>query len=112
MTLRDHLRDIANTPGYGTGKRYLDRLAAEAECAALLPDPLAISPVMASTDPANNFPIACFGNSDQDWFLVSEDAPDGFMQHACLPSDAESDARTIAAIVNAYRLGVLVRRDV
>lgn len=108
MTPED-LRRIADTPGYGTGEATRDRLAALAECRALLPDPRRL-PVFIATgsDPFSHpVPMAHFGNSSEDgkdWSICH----DGTTEADAIGQDARDDAQIVAAILNAYRLGLLV----
>ena len=102
-----NLTEIANTPGFGTGKAARDRLAAESECRAMLPEPRNVPPVIAATD--SHWVLMChFGNSnedDQDW-AVYHDGRESDVR--ALGDDAKSDAQCVAAIINAYRMGILV----
>lgn len=108
----DDLKRIANEPGFGSGARARDRLAAEAECKALLPDPHWMQAVEARGDGGNHMlPVCHFGNSNEDgkdWSLF-QDGSD--FCEAVFGQDARDDAQIIAAIVNAYRMGILVRAN-
>lgn len=103
------LNEVANARGYGTGRAVRDRLAAEAECRALLPDPHYMPSVEARGDDGGHLiPMAHFGNSSddgKDWALFQEYTECELSE---LGQDARDDARIVAAIINAYRLGVLV----
>ena len=112
LTRRDDLQAIMDTPGFGTGRAFRDRKAQEAEALALLPDPAWMAPVMASTDPVSNWMICSFGNSSEDgadWFLVTDHVRASQTVDLEFPDDAKMDALRVAAIVNAYRMGLLVR---
>jgi hypothetical protein len=105
------LHAIAKTPGFGSGKRARDRLAAEADLRAQLPPPERMLPVMASTDAAENWLICSFGHDEQsgaDWHLTTDRVRGLDTCGMALAQDARADAETVAAILNAYRLGVLV----
>ena len=103
------LHQIANTPGFGTGKRMRDKLAEDAACRANLPEPSKIAQVMARPNDAGHLLlIASFGNSSedgQDWSLYHEGSDD---LSGVFGWDAKHDAQSVANIVNAYRLGILV----
>jgi len=108
------LHRIANQPGFGTGKAARDRMAEEAEALALLPEPGSILPVHASTDLYAGLMICGFGRSGEDgadWYLMTDRVTDMERDFTDFPSDARDDARIVAAILNAYRMGLLVRRD-
>jgi hypothetical protein len=124
MSDPDKLRAVINATGFGTGQAYRDQLAAEAECLSALPDPIWMMPVRATKEAPrgdNTYlrrrfgtEVCCFGNSSEDgedWYLVacSNGGPQG--DDAIFPEDAKSDAIAVAAIVNAYRMGLLVRTD-
>lgn len=112
MADRATLQAIMDAPGFGTGRAYRDQKAQEAEALALLPDPGLVAPVMASTDPVSNWMICSFGNSGEDgcdWFLVTDNVRASSTLGLDFPDDAKMDALTVAAIVNAYRMGLLVR---
>lgn len=109
MTPAD-LQRIANAGGYGTGQAARDRMAAEAEIRHRLPDPRTVPPVMASTNCASNWLIASFGyddESDNDWHLVTCDVRASETRGAALVQGAKDDAETVAAIINAYRIGII-----
>lgn len=99
----DELRQIANTPGYGTGKVARDRMAAERDIRALLPDPDALPHVIASRRPTDTHKspmchMAGYSDDDgNDWSLYQER----------LIGDAATDAQIVAAILNAYRMGII-----
>lgn len=110
----EELKRVANEPGFGTGKAVRDMAAAESEVLDLLPDPKTVPPVMASTDCASNWLIASFGNdgvTGGDWHLVTKNVRASETVDAALMQSALDDAQTIAAIINAYRLGVIRRAD-
>ena len=112
LTRRDDLQAIMDTPGFGTGRAFRDRKAQENEALALLPDPAWMAPVMASTDPERNWMICAFGNSSEDgadWFLVTDHVRASQIVDLEFPDDAKLNALTVAAILNAYRMGLLVR---
>lgn len=103
------LKRIADAPGYGTGKVVRDQLAAEADCRAALPHPDKIAAIQArSNDGGHLVPMAHFGYSvegDLDWGLYHDGTDD---LSAAFGHDAKQDALTVAAIINAYRTGILV----
>lgn len=114
MTVRDDLQAIMDKPGFGTGRAFRDRKAQENEALALLPDPEWMAPVMASTDCASNWMICSFGNSGEDnsdWFLVADTVRASHLADLEFPEDAKMDALRVAAILNAYRMGLLARKD-
>lgn len=115
MTDRTELQRIMDTPGFGSGRAFLERKTQEREILALLPDPVWMTPVMAvSESPMDNWVIASFGNSNEDgkdWHLVTDCVRASILAHAEFPEDAKLDALRVAAILNAYRLGLLVRAD-
>jgi hypothetical protein len=105
MTTAEDLKRIANTPGFGTGRAMRDRLAAEAESLALLPAPKDVMPVRAATDIGAGWLVCSFGNSSddgQDWHLITDEVRGSIVaEFSELPKDAKSDARIVAAILNA-----------
>ncbi len=108
------LQAVMDTPGFGTGRAFRDRKEQENEALALLPDPEWMAPVMASTDPASNWMISSFGNSGEDgadWYLVMDNVRASMTVDLEFPEDAKMDALRVAAILNAYRMGLLVRKD-
>ena len=114
MTKREELQAIMDRPGFGTGRAFRDRLAQENEALALLPDPAWMAPVMASTDCMSNWMICSFGNYGEDnsaWFLVTDTVRASHLADLEFPEDAKLDALRVAAVLNAYRMGLLVRRD-
>ena len=114
MTTREELQAIMDRPGFGTGRAFRDRKAQENEALALLPDPAWMAPVMASTDCASNWMICSFGNSGEDhsdWYLVTDTVRASMMVDLEFPEDAKLDALRVAAVLNAYRMGLLVRKD-
>lgn len=114
MTSRDELQAIMDRPGFGTGRAFRDRKAQENECRALLPDPAKMAPVMASTDDASNWLICSFGNSSEDgcdWHLVTDTVRASMMADLEFPDDAKMDALRVAAVLNAYRMGILIIKE-
>lgn len=114
MTTRAELQAVMDRPGFGTGRAFLDRKEQENEALALLPDPEWMAPVMASTDPASNWMISSFGNSNDDncdWYLVTDHVRGSNLADMEFPEDAKMDALRVAAVLNAYRMGLLVRKD-
>jgi len=114
MTDRDGLQKIMDAPGFGTGRAFRDRKAQENEVIALLPDRAWMAPVMASPECARNWLVASFGNSGddgQDWYVVTDHVRASNLGDATFPIDARSDARAVAALCNAWRMGLLVLRD-
>jgi len=114
MTTRAELQAIMDSPGFGTGRAFRDRKAQENEALTLLPDPALMAPVMASTDCVSNWMICSFGNSNDDhcdWFLVTDHVRGSNLADMEFPEDAKLDALRVAAVLNAYRMGLLVRRD-
>ena len=56
-------------------------------------------------------PMAHFGNSNDDgndWAIYHDGREEDVW---CFGDDAKTDAMTVAAIINAYSLGILVRRE-
>jgi len=108
---------IADAPGFGHGKRFRDMCAAEHDALDNLPDPKRMAPVMASTDAAANWLVCSFGNSGadeeaRDWHLVTANVrASDFIDRYDFPEDAMTDAVAVAAVLNAYRMGLLVRAD-
>ena len=114
MTTREELQAIMDSPGFGTGRAFRDRKAQENEALALLPDPEWMAPVMASTDGSSNWMISSFGNSGEDgadWYLVTDNVRASMTVDLEFPEDAKMDALRVAAVLNAYRMGLLVRKD-
>ena len=106
----EELTSIANLPGFGTGKTARDRMAAEAEALALLPDPKWVPIVVAAPD-SNLVPMAHFGNSrddGKDWGIYHDGRESDVWAFG---DDAKTDAQIVAAIINAYRLGLIIRND-
>lgn len=105
------LHKIANTPGFGSGKRVRDAASAGTKIREILPPPASLPPVMASTDCAANWLIASFGNdaeTGEDWHLTTVNIRASETLALSLMDSAKRDAEVIAAIVNAYRLGILI----
>lgn len=113
MATRDDLQRIMDAPGFGTGRAFRDQKAQEAEALALLPDPASVMPVRASTNMGAGWLVCSFGNEDgQDWYLITDEVRGSIVaEFSDYPADAKMDALRTAAIVNAYRMGLLVRRD-
>jgi hypothetical protein len=111
---RTDLQKIMDTPGFGTGRAFRDKKAQEAEALALLPDRAWMAPVMASTDGGSNWLICSFGCSNddgEDWHLVTDHANASALGDAMFPIDARTDAMAIAALCNAWRMGLLVVKE-
>lgn len=106
----DDLKRIANQPGYGTGRVARDKMAALSEVAALLPPPLEVPLMVASATAACDLPMAHFGCSNEDGmdWGIHHDVTD---EDGCaFGQDAKTDAILVAAIINAYRMGLLVMK--
>ncbi|HMQ38147.1 MAG TPA: hypothetical protein PKA07_11345 [Micropruina sp.] len=108
---REELERAANARGFGTGQALRDRLAAEAECRALLPDRGDVPAMTAAADNGRmpNGPVLYCGYSSEageDWNVYAEDGWRDTDTMA-IGDDAKTDAQIIAAIINAYRLGIL-----
>lgn len=109
MMTTEELKKIANSGGYGTGKFARDRAAAEAECLELLPtDTCGLPAFVASGDDLMDaqIPMAYFGNSDddgKDWAIYH----DGVTEADAIGHDAKDNARIVAAILNAFRMGMI-----
>jgi len=111
MPISAELQAAIDAPGFGSGRSYRDRKAQEAEAVAMQPDPEKITPVMASTDPVSNWMICGFGASNEDsseWFLVTDNVRASEVADREFPDDAKIDALRVAAVLNAYRMGLLV----
>lgn len=111
---REELQAIMNKPGFGTGRAFRDQKAQEAEALALLPDPTDVAPVRATTDAGAGWLVCSFGNSSEDgsdWHLISDEVRASDLADTEYPADAKMDALVTAALVNAYRMGLLVRKD-
>lgn len=68
---------------------------------------------MASAAPPKNWVIASFGNSGddgQDWHLVTDNVRASNLGDASFPIDAKIDAHAVAALCNAWRMGLVVLR--
>ncbi len=110
MTPAD-LKRIANTPGFGTGEAARNRATAENECLLWLPGPEQMPAFFAAPDhPGPFMPTANFGNGEdgRDWCLWHDGRDE---QWHPFGEDAADDARIVAAILNAYRLGLIVPRE-
>lgn len=112
---REKLQAVMDRPGFGTGRAFLDQKAQENEALALLPDPKSVMPVRASTDAGAGWLVCSFGNSGddgQDWHLITDEVRGSIVaEFSDYPADAKMDALRTAAIVNAYRMGLLVRKE-
>lgn len=112
---RQKLQAVMDTPGFGTGRAFRDQIAQENEALALLPDSKDMMPVRASADAGAGWMVCAFGNSaedEQDWFLITDEVRGSYVaEFSDYPADARTDALITAAIVNAYRMGLLVRKD-
>ena len=109
---RDELQKIMDAPGFGTGRAFRELKAQENDAIALLPNRAWMAPVMAATTD-NNWLICSFGNSGddgQDWHLVTDHVRASCLGDAMFPIDARTDAHAIAALCNAWRMGLLVLR--
>lgn len=112
---RAELQAIMDQPGFGTGRAYRDRKAQEAEALALLPDPKDVMPVRATPDAGVGWIVCRTGNScedGQDWHVVADEVRGSIVaEFSELPRDAKLDALRIAALVNAWRMGLIVRKQ-
>jgi hypothetical protein len=103
-----------DAPGFGAGRRFRDQAAQEAEVLSLLPKPERVMPVRASTDAGAGWIVCSTGHDDdsgQDWFIITDEVRGSEVaDFSDLPTDAKGDAHIIAAIINAYRMGLLVRK--
>jgi len=112
---RQELQSLMDKPGFGTGRAFLDQKAQEAEAIALLPDPKDVMPVRASTDACAGWLVCSFGNSaddGNDWHLITDEVRGSIVaEFSEYPRDAKMDALRTAAIVNAWRMGLIVRKD-
>lgn len=107
----DELKRIANTGSFGSGKSARDKIHARKESLSILPDRFFMPELIASSEMGSMVPMCHFGNSSEDgkdWGIYH----DGFdyCGAATLGIDARDDAKIIAAIVNLYRMGVLVEK--
>ena len=110
---REELQKVMDAPGFGTGRAFRDQKAQENDALALLPDRAWMKPVMASTDAGAGWLVASFGNSGndgQDWHLITDNVRASGMADATFPEDAKTDAFAIAALLNAWRMGLIVLR--
>jgi len=111
MPTRAELQMIMDRPGFGSGRAYLSQKEQEAEALSLLPSPDMVAPVRAG-NAFDNWMICSFGNSSadgQDWYLTTDSIRASELADLHFPEDAKTDALVIAAIVNCYRMGLLVR---
>lgn len=111
MTAKPDLHKIANTPGYGTGRAVIERARAESDCLALLPSPSSLPVFVAkrARDVRDGLPILTTGYSNEDgddWCIVAMHGTEA----DAVGQDAMDDAKVIAAILNAYGLGLIVPR--
>lgn len=105
----DELKRIANSGTYGSGKSVRDKLSAEASVLEDLPEANRVPTVVAATDHSHMVAMAHFGNFSEDgldWGLYHDGREDSVW---CFGDDAKDDAKAVAAIINAYRMGILVR---
>jgi len=110
---RDELQKIMDAPGFGTGRAFRDQKAQENDAIALLPDRAWMKPVMAAPNVADGWLVCSFGNigdDGQDWYLVTDNVRASGMASAIFPDDAKTDAHAIAAVMNAWRMGLIVLR--
>ena len=71
-----------------------------------------MAPVLAANN-VGNWMIAsfgCSGDDGDDWFLVTDHVNASALGDAMFPQDAKTDAMAVAALLNAWRMGVLVVR--
>jgi hypothetical protein len=112
---REELQAIMDMPGFGTGRAFRDQKAQEFEALALLPDPKDVMPVRASTDAGAGWLVCSFGNSaddGNDWHLITDEVRGSIVaEFSEYPRDAKMDALRTAAVINAWRMGLLVRKD-
>ena len=110
---RTELQAIINQPGFGTGRAFRDRKAQEAEALALLPDPKDVMPVRATTNAGAGWLVCSTGNSsddNQDWHVVTDEVRGSIVaEFSDFPRDAKMDALVIAALVNAWRMGLIMK---
>ena len=113
--LRNRLQSIMDAPGFGTGRAFRDQKAQEAEALSLLPDPEGVMPVRAVTNVGEGWLLCSMGHSGEDgndWHIVTDCVRGSVMaEFSDLPTDAKADAHIVAAIINAYRMGLLVIRE-
>lgn len=110
MSVREELQAVMDSKGFGSGAAYRRRKRQESEILDILPPPSALQPVWAAPD-SGHVPMAHFGNSSEDgkdWGLYWEGRGS---QCDAFGDDARTDALIVAAIINAYRMGLLVRAD-
>jgi hypothetical protein len=111
--IRAELQAVMDQPGFGTGRAFRDRKAQEAEALALLPDPKDVMPVRATTDAGAGWLICSTGNSGDDgndWHVVTDEVRGSIVaEFSEFPKDAKMDALVIAALVNAWRMGLIVK---
>lgn len=105
----DDLKRIANSGAYGSGQAARDKLAAQNEALSLLPEPHFMPELVAASSPGTMVPMCHFGNSNEDGedWAIYHDGMD-YCGAATMGSDARDDAKIVAAIVNAFRMGLLV----
>jgi|GEM_PF-6260552 hypothetical protein len=108
-------KEAANRPGFGTGAALRERIFQEDDAINHLPDPAWMMPVVASADLVGNALVVCsFGNSvedpeQRDWYLIADGQNSTVpASEAEFPADAMLDARAVAAVLNAWRMGLLV----
>ena len=82
-----------------------------------LPNPKLMAPLKASPmdQIGNDWPVAWqtgnSGDDGQDWCIQTDRVRASELADLDFPSDAKADAEAIVAIVNAYRLGMLVLKS-
>ena len=113
---REELEAVMSRPGFGSGRRFLAQKQQEADALALLPDPAQMAPLMVSTDIGNGWPVCSFGHYDDegtgesaDYHIVTDHVRASETLDLTLPGDAKNDAHMVCAILNAYRMGLLVK---
>lgn len=115
MNTREELQRVMNAPGFGTGRAFRNQKAQEVEALALLPDPKDVMPVRASTNVGDGWLVCSFGYSSEDendWHLITDEVRGSTLaEFSEYPKDAKMDALVTAALVNAYRMGLLVKSE-
>lgn len=114
MPVSKELQAAMEATGFGTGRAFRDQKAQENEALALLPDARFVLPVRASAS-LDGWLVCSFGNSGedgQDWHIITDEVRGSTLaEFNDYPEDAKMDALRTAAIINAYRMGLLVRAD-
>ena len=102
------LKEIANSGGYGSGKRAIELQRQRDERNAWIPEPSVMAEMPAVTSAhSRGAPVGSLGYcpiTDQDWALECDSY--GLVEGA--DNTASTDAQAIAAIWNAFRDGDLV----